>query len=534
MAKFKQPSPRLSFFAASPKSMLILSAVFLLGASWIYAGEWLFQAFSHSFIGIFDQALRKLAGIYVAHGLIPYKDFGIVYPPGLAWWMGKLFSSDSLVEQQWMVSLSFLALNGLQLAILIPRFPSLRDKLLATGASLLLFTLILGGDESDPLSLCLLLFNFSLITLLSDEGVDRDPAEKNLPKPISSRIRWEGALAFSTFLLFLLRWDRPVTLLFFSGIGGLLLRSRRQFRIGLAQGIGILFGIFTLIAYAYFHRIGAELYEFVFRIPIEIIKDYRTLPLQIFWDPQIPDSIFSWAVGVGLSGFAYALFRSRRFSPADRSALALFALPLAMLPYALGRCDATHYKPFYVSVLGMLVLLGAPPRFAFPWFRFFCVLLLPGLSLIRPLKPIFPVNPQPLPFTQHVLSDCHKITQTSNVVPQSIFVGRLSYQHYLVNTALLYLTYPQLKPATAFISDEPGIQNSCEYGDQIVKQLRQAPRPLLAFLEMGDQPSEPNLTRSMTSCKKIESFLESTESLLLGECSLVDIPSNRFQVRIYR
>jgi hypothetical protein len=129
---------------------------------------------------------------------------------------------------------------------------------------------------------------------------------------------------------------------------------------------------------------------------------------------------------------------------------------------------------------------------------------------------------------QRELSSCRTLTQ--NVEAESIFVGRYDYNSFIINTPMLYFLRPELPPATRYISDEPGLQNDCGYGKEIAEELDQAAKPMLALLEILPQNPEPNKTTTMVFCKKIEDFLASESSRLLGKCESY---GTWFDVRIY-
>ena len=79
---------------------------------------------------------------------------------------------------------------------------------------------------------------------------------------------------------------------------------------------------------------------------------------------------------------------------------------------------------------------------------------------------------------------------------------------------------PDLRPATPFISDEPGVQNSCTLGSRIATDLIRAPRPLILVLDTQPYSPEPNLTRTMTSCGKIEAAIAAMPAVVLGTCQV--------------
>src|SRR5262245_40009098 len=62
----------------------------------------------------FDGSLFLLQSIYAAKGLIPYREFGFVYPPGTALVLGKLFSlsePESVTMATWAGSFLLLSVG---------------------------------------------------------------------------------------------------------------------------------------------------------------------------------------------------------------------------------------------------------------------------------------------------------------------------------------------------------------------------------------------------------------------------------------
>ena len=49
-------------------------------------------------VGFFDGMLKVLSMNYSSNGLMPYYDFGVVYPPGLFILIGKILPFNSIVE----------------------------------------------------------------------------------------------------------------------------------------------------------------------------------------------------------------------------------------------------------------------------------------------------------------------------------------------------------------------------------------------------------------------------------------------------
>ena len=107
---------------------------------------------------------------------------------------------------------------------------------------------------------------------------------------------------------------------------------------------------------------------------------------------------------------------------------------------------------------------------------------------------------------------------------RSLFLGQVSYDEpFLGAYPVLYLMRPDLRPATPFISDELGVQNSCALGSRIAADLIRTRRPLVVVLNTKTF-SDPinNPTRNVTSCGKIEAIMASMPAITLGTCRLAD------------
>ena len=117
-----------------------------------------------------------------------------------------------------------------------------------------------------------------------------------------------------------------------------------------------------------------------------------------------------------------------------------------------------------------------------------------------------------------------------NIYAESIFVGRKSYEKYLWNNASLYLTRPDLKPASSYITEEPGIQNVCKFQNIIVDELNVSPKPMIVTLELHEEKPENKATTNMKSCGLIERYLEYESYRLIGYCRS---DNKDYEIRLY-
>ena len=301
-----------------------------------------------------------------------------------------------------------------------------------------------------------------------------------------------------------------------------------------AQILGFLIGLFGLIVYLHhIHAVRAGL-DFIFNIPTHVILPYRQLPLPTMHSLFDNDALFYVASSGMLFNMIVLVRPLLDAETVDKKflILSLMLIPLAMFPYAFGRADWEHSLPLLYIITVVIIIavsIGVVRK------EYIIVVIL----LSFPIHNLFSLdtNRIVIPSSKNQIqssiiehnADCmEKIKVINNY--KSIFVGRVSYKRFRTNSANLYLINPDIPPATAFISDEPGLQNSCYYGKKIVEQLKRANKPMLVFLETGEQPSEPNATSQMTSCMQIENYLKDEPFQQFGACTT---NGTEFLIRVY-
>ena len=471
----------------------------------------------------FDYPLRMLEVIYAARGLTPYRDFGFVYPPGQVWLYGKVLGLQqpgSVTAAIAVASLLLWAGCAWQLARLVPA----ARRWFVAGAVLL----VMGGAApflwgyvplTEPIPL------LALATLLVFAEVQDDPSRARL-----------AALATVAAVETLLRWDWILLFVCLqAGLAGVLWLPGRwldpagPMRIGAARLVraagvaiaGMTIAMAAIAGVAMATGSWSSARFFIFYLPLHI-SGYRHLPLAAGAAlPWLLTASLMAVVAVTLAAASACSTHRQGFVPFLKAGV-LIAPCLALVPYAMGRADSDHFLP--LSMMGMVALLAA---FALRPGRGVRALLLvvlainatPALTGLISLAPVAGIQPP-----DRELSRLHQATEAcTRLFPEdarSLFVGQSSYDHFLINTPGFYLMRPDLQPATPFLSDEPGAQNTCELGSRVAADLAKAPRPTVLVLDTATQGWEANLTRTMTNCGRVEAAIASMHAQALGSCQV--------------
>lgn len=520
---------RLSTFArgaaTAARSPVVAFAV-LTAAIYAYAAVWLKHAFSGFQPNPFDGALQLVAHNFMARGFVPYRDFYFMYPPGLPLLTSSLLSGEAFFQRNLLVASLLVALHAVALVIVWRNVRDQHLRPLVSAIFLTALTVNLEKIQLDPLALAIAVLGVLACTVgrasRSRTGLYRIALMSILPW-----FRWDWA-AF--LMLIQLCWLAAVVSI--AGLrrtGAINAELKRQVA---AQICGTLVGFATLFFYLWSHDTLAVALDSFVRIPL-VTGPFRSLPMPLPQRLTRPNSLFytSLLLIVGATAGLLVGYRCRKLSGGELwSALLVVALPLAFLPYAWMRADWTHFTPlFLTSVAAVSMLIGAkrlPP--AYLGLAIFC--LLPTYSFLKaPIPNSATFDGSGLTRLAGELADCRRVLQ-ENVKARSVFVGRASYDLYILNIVALYLAAERLSPASRFIVEDPGLQSSCDYGGVIRNELLESPKPLLVFLDGAVQRAEPNATRTMSSCHKIEDFLQTAPFHDGGACRAFGVP---FQVRLY-
>jgi hypothetical protein len=499
-----------------------IMAPLLFFAGYFFFITWVNHALSNFPLNFFDGSLGILPWFYFKAGLSIYREFGIPHSPGEYWLFGKLITFHSLAHNTFAMAIFRLVLSG-GVIFLLSKITAEQKKFWSVLAFyLLLNTAIIG---TVTLVLFSLLFLFSLYYLQNKDSHFYPLLILSLGNFCALLFRWE----FAVFWL-ILNFIILLAAYFFRALQQDNFQQKMK-KIVLAQFLGVTFAILTIVIYAWHAQCLKLTFACLFDIPVIATLPYRKGPFPIIVSLFQHDTTFYLALLVFLVICVFLIQYFYRSEQKRKNAifLLLLAFPLAFLPYASGRADAPHAFPFAYEV--GIILVAATVLNYLDLRKF----LLLGVALLLPLSQeifnpyldhLFPTKVNQLQVSiDSSINDCK--TKSAKLQYRSIFVGRLSYNKYEINSANLYLINTNVPPATTFIFEDPGLQDSCYYGQIIATQLKMAPKPILSFLELGDQPSVP---QKANSCLKIEGFLQKNAFKFVGTCHA---NGQKYLIRLY-
>jgi len=485
----------------SKKTLLLLAAFMFVFWSLFYVSG----SFEYS---EFDGALRLLGHHYTAQGLQQYVDFGAVYPPGPNILLGSILKVDSVVGHTVLFSTISLAIISIFLYCYYRKF-GLKNSYIQLAMLLVLFSVSLLHISGEPISLLLL----SLLAFLHYLWIDQEGLSKK---------QFCLSLVMTSSIVFF-RWDTMFLYMLMLLVLNAVLRGEQKALLHAFSSVLIGFVIAcSMIAFGYGFR---DVFEWAVNIPISVIGPYRNLPFPAITPPRILNAlVYISALVYVWYAFVMVSYKKMMTSVDKKHFMFLLGFPLVYLPYLLGRTDWMHALPF-VHVLALSLVLATARIERRTLYVALAFLIFPLFRLLLPRS--IQVN-RSSTIIEEELASCRNMVH--GIPANSVFVGRASYQRFLYNNAMLYFVRPELPPASAFISEEPGLQNSCKYGEIVAAQLKDAEKPMIAFIEMGEQVMERNKTATMASCNKIEDFLSIAEHYSIGSCSSYDKP---YEIRIY-
>lgn len=432
-------------------------------------------------LNYFDGAVQLASQNYTALGLTPYKDFAVVYPPGTFLLSGKLLPFKSIVEVNVFFTIIFVGLFAAAVKLFNKLNPQFGYVMwLANGFLLRIF------DARGALPYVML----ETIVLL-----------------VLCKKKWQLLVMSAVFVW--LRWDWLLFFLPFAGVWA---------------AAGYLIGVLALAGYLVATGVWGIGWEFIVYIPMMLTGYFRDLPIPPFAFDIHPNLL------IYVSG-AMLLIIGLKLRSKLKDYLVFLGFVGIFVPYALGRSDWVHFVGVWMATAFWWTFVCRDLKVRWMWSTASIILFFIPLGgwYARGVKSFEPtVNKVQITLDEQI-SNCRELVKGEN--PKSIFVGRLTYQRYLYNVAALYLAYPKVKPATRFIMEEPGIQNSCKYGGMAVADLEGAGRPMLAYLEKGLHEAENEAMAKMESCGKMESFLQAHEFAKIGGCTAYN---KEFEVRVYK
>ena len=451
---------------------------------------------------LFDSALFKLQLLYPAVGFKIYEDFVSIYPLGptlISIFITKL--TKGFVDPLNLVWLFHLFLQLLLVKNIIQANLVNETKISFLYLFLIFETLIYAKLGGEPFSLIL-----TFITLIEFFKVYQN-----------NKISLQ-TLIYPTMLIFF-KWDR---LLFCGFVFGVFLMMCKIKKINVMH-LNLI--KITIISIASFIFLFLSLYIFnpsnffntiryIFIDPF-IIAKYRSLSFD-FNQP-----IFSaYNIYYVLLFLYLCIFWFLMNTKANSEKVFFYCMGLSLIPPTFSRSDIGHFIPFYFSSFFLLYSL---PYFIDEYLtKYFdkLVLLIKSLSII--LVTCFLAVEMKAPL---LVNTCAKLKFDDK--PKSIFVGNAQYDSFFINFPLLYLNYLYLKPATKYISDEPGLQNECSIQDEIITDFSKAPKPTIFFINKT-LLIDKNNKNTYSNCKKIEEYIASSTKII-GRCN---VSENNLDIRI--
>ena len=496
--------------------MKLFSKLLILASVIYFIYFFLLLSFSSLPMNEFDGVLRLLSHYYTSIGLIPYKDFGVVYPPGYFLLLGAIIKYSSIFQRNLMYGIFYFFIFFIYIKLYIQNIN--RDKYFIIKTSIFIISLTLVMN---------LFFYYDLLTILIFPIFLITSGSKH------SKILWFVYPIF--FLLPFIRWDFALIVLLISliSIVSRILLSVEELSTNFFQKIifCISFGFIALYLYLIKNSAVTEGVDFFVNIPTFVIKQYRNLPIPQFRIRPLENMMFHTTAILFLS-FFFQIFKNLKLNNLkikyiiDKHIIFIsILLLLSLLPYTFGRISFHHTIPiWYLLIISYLFI-----PLKFNNFSIFAIALsfIPFITFYKNnINNFIPrINYVQNYYSQNAI-ECEAF---SSVNAGSVFIGRTSYDYFDYSNAYLYYLYKHLRPATSYISDEPGIQDSCKYGEIINNQLATSKKPMLAFLATNDQTGF--LNNKLRSCGKIESYLSQIKYDILGNCSSYGLV---YEVRLYQ
>ena len=484
-------------------------------------------------VGVFDPSLRLVEANYAARGLKTYGDFGLVYPPWVPWFYGsllRLWAPGQVVVAHALVSFSLVLLLAWRLFRLAPEYKHETAAIvLAVFGVILPVSSQVIGVPVDTLALLPLTVVLTIEVLQHGSGLARLFALAGIGL-VQTLNRWDWPFAISVFLL---GWAAAAAIVatmpqLVSADGRAVLR-RDALRLAAAAGAmacGIVAAAVLIVLITWGDGTFKDAVLFIFQVPLRILP-YRHLPI-----PAPRGANVQWLLNassvclVVLAGYL-ALTKTTR---QDRANIVfrtgILVLPcVALLPYAVTRADAFHFVALVppvvtAALVGRTMWQSRPAKLLLA--LAIAIIIVP--SAFRTLH--YVVRTRAVPPTNFSLQRERAATAACNaLVPanaKSLFVGQVRYDLYSTNLPIFYLLQPKLDPASPFIDDEPGLQNTCDMGARIGENIKGAKRPVVLILDTQPANVEPNAMRTMKSCGKIEAAIASLKPVTVGTCALGD------------
>ncbi len=496
----------------------IVSIIFFLWSIFYFLKVWLENYQLKFNLDLFDGSLRLISGLYASNNFIAYKDFSFVYPPGLVI-LSQIFHINSYSYYQ------IFALIFLTITIIFVWFLAIKAKSLFFISSLIFILSLNINLLSDPFIEILWLFLIALIYFFLK----------------GNNNRYLIFIYFIEIAILFLKWERIIITLLLLNIylaASFVLRKvdKKIINLILISFCSIFTSIFLFYLYCSFEKIDIKnaLY-FIIIVPIKILP-FRKLPLpqiNLIHNFHAQIIYFCFFILAFLLIYLILFLKNSKQNIIDfldnNSYLVLFFVVLfPVLIYSLGRSDLGHTFPLFFTLLLIILLINLSNKRIIPIVFLSLIYMFLYFNIFKNTFYFLP-NTVYINKVNSDLTSCKLLIKNKNY--KTIFVGRSLYTNYIINYAYLYLINPKIKPASQYISDEPGLQNNCYDGEKIAQELKIAKKPMLVFLDNYPQWKEPNNSSNMNSCGNIENWVNKNKFERIGICSVQD---RKFEVRIYK
>ena len=469
-------------------------------------------------INEFDGALKLISQYYTSLGLTPYKDFGVVYPPGYFILVGNIFKFISIFQRNIIYSFFYLFVIYFYIKIFL-------QSIHVTGnakriiISVFLISLTLVSTRFfyyDLFSILIIPIYLTFISLKNQ--------------------RYRSVIYSLMFITPLFRWDTALIILMVSGFvifTNLLFKiEKNSLKTSIGVSVSIILGFVLLFLYIYRLNSYSKAFDFIVNIPTFIIKPFRNLPIPPFKIRPFENMMF-YTTGLLFLSYLFVIINNiKGFNVINKLKNRLFRfqfisllIVILLIPYTLGRVSFGHTVPiWYLLITFFLIYTRKITKYVY---LIIFLSFIPFITYYKNNIKLFvpKINNAEAIYNKNAI-DCEKY---KNVDAKSIFIGRTSYNFYEYNNVYLYYFYRNLLPATSYISDEPGIQDSCKYGSIISNELSSSKKPMIAFLATNPQIGFQN--KKLVSCNKIEEYLIGSPYQIIGNCKSYGF---EYEIRLYK
>jgi len=416
------------------------ATVFWLGASGAIAIAIAIPAVfgALQFYSIYDGAITSSAGTFIRHGLIPYRDFWLLYGP-LPSYMAALIGlvdRDTLVPVR-IVGLLFVGLTAATAAWIAAQRIALPSAALV-GVLGALVPIVYVGLDLAPWPLAML-----LVVLAIAVGSRED----RLGYLLAGTLCGLAGLARQDLGLF--------------GLGAVVIAHRSAWPLVPALAMWIAVGIW-LLAVVPVDRLWDQLVAF----PVFGQAQYRSLdapaPLDLLRpDDWLPTYLFYLSLGLIVA----TLVRSRRVRP-DRLTGALILLAIVTRPQGIIRADGAHIAMTLLPCLLLAPFLMSGTVTSVGKRAVAGILAAPLVVLAIA---ILMVSPTPSPYAE-AIQDASRIVGALTDPDEPIFVGLADNRHGYVNPLIVY----HLADRPTGVRDSlynPGVTTTAETQEAMITDL---------------------------------------------------------------